>query len=1214
MHGVAVAMKDPGNVVWLNPGAVAPVTTPVTSPSEGENLHPLLEDQLMEAADASGKLQLKRFIEIVSRQYGAYETYNASLETVMQLASDESSAVAERLEREGATKLQAILDHVKDCILACDEQGRIESMNRTAERFFGVRQNNLLTQPLSRLLPELAGSDGMVVALEALAAAQQDLHNDLAARETVARNPSGALMPAEVLVSRMKVKTRVTYIVCIRDIGERSRAEAALKNSEARYRVLVEAAPEAVVVYDAESNRFIDCNENAAEFFRMTREQLLSVGPAEVSPPLQADGRASFGIARGFIDEAMAGGTPVFEWLHRDAQGNDIPCEVRLVRLPSAQGHQLRASILDISERKRNDNIAIGERRALERIASSNSLSGALCAIIEVVESVMPGALCCVRTYDAARRVLQHAVGPSLPREYVMIMDEIPAEIRFGSCAAAIALQRQIIVPDISKDAFWEYRRDAALNADIHACWSTPIQGSDGRLLGTFATYLQRTGLPSRRDLELISRMTQLVRIAIERRRAEEALRASESRYRGLFDNVVEGVYQVTMEGQLISANPALISMLGYESLDQLLALGPTTGLYPDPEQRNRLIKQLLANGELVEVEYELQCGDGVIITVSENARLIRDEAGRPVGFEGTLTDISERKRTEQRLFQEMERAQVTLQSIADAVVTTDREGVIDYLNPVAEKLTGWGADEAVGKPVSLVVRLTDGKTGAPIEDPVGRALVHGDPVALADNTVLVSRRRAEVPIQATASPIRDRQGSAVGAVVVFSDVSRERRMKRLLSYQAAHDALTGLINRREFEVRINAALEFVRRDDTMRCALIYVDLDQFKMVNDTCGHPAGDQLLRQVTGLLQSRIRVNDTLARLGGDEFGVLLEHCSLEQAMRIADSLRQTIRDLRFTWGGNTLQIGASIGIVEMTGSTESVASLMSAADMACYGAKDGGRNRVQVYDPASASAKHREMRWVSSLTTARDENRLELYFQPIVPVAKNADPRPHYELLLRLRDDKAGLVLPGEFIPAAERYNLMPLLDRWVVEKALRDLVPSRKSGVEEARFTVAVNLSGTTLSDPGFLEYLIDILDEYEPTPGVLCFEITETAAIANLASASFIMRELASRGCLMALDDFGSGLSSFNYLRTLPVHYLKIDGQFVQNVATDPVDRSMVEAIVQVGRAIGIATVAERVETEAVYKTLQEIEVGYAQGFLFGKPAALSEFPHKKGA
>ncbi len=1214
-----MSQLNQGNVVRLNVpgahGAAAPAHDAVAAPPRErgpDDIHPLLEQQLLEAADKSGKMHLRKLVEIVSRQYDAFENDRTSLETVMRLASDEASAITERLERESAARLQAILDHVKDGIISVDAEGRIESLNRTAERYFGVRQVDVQAEPLGALLPDLAPDGGLARALEELAAAQENTHFDLAAREVVARHQRGDLMPAELLVSRMEVQRRTTYIVCVRDTAERSKAEEALKDSEARYRVLVENAPEAVVVMDVDSSRFVDCNDNAAEFFKMSRDELLRVGPEAVSPPLQADGTPSFGITRGFVQEALSGGTPVFEWLHKDSAGKVIPCEIRLVRLPSSSGNLIRASIIDITERKQAELVAAGERRALEKIASSEPLNGALSSITEVVERVLPDSLCCIRLYDPMTRTLAHVAGQSLPREYVALMDHYPAEIRFGSCAAAIALQRQIIVPDIAKDALWEFRRDAAARAGLRACWSTPITGADGRMLGTFAAYLRRTGMPSRRDLELVGRMAQLARIAIERRRAEDALRESESRFRGLFDNVVEGVYQVTMDGYLVSANPALIAMLGYASLDELRAIGSTGRLYVDPAKRQQLIEQLIRDGELVEAEYDLRRRDGSIITITENARLNRDAAGQPVGFEGTVTDITERKRAEQQFYDEKERAEVTLQSIADAVITTNRDGTVDYVNPIAEKMTGWTLAEARGRSVTEIVKLVADGGREPIQDPVRSALKSGEPLHLADQTALVSRRGLEVPIQATVAPIRDRAGQTAGAVIVFSDVSRERRMKRLLSYQAAHDALTGLINRREFESRLNSAIESARADRNVRHAMIYVDLDQFKVVNDTCGHPAGDQLLRQVTGLLQTRVRANDVLARLGGDEFGVLLEHCTPEQALRIADSLRQSIHDVRFQWGTNTMQIGASIGIVEINQHTESVATLLSAADIACYSAKDGGRNRVQVYDPASASARHREMRWMSRLTSARDEGRLDIMFQPIVRVADSAKARPHYELLLRLLDENGAMVLPDEFIPAAERYNLMPSLDRWVIEKVLRDIVPSTRDGVEEATFTVAINLSGTTLSDPGFLEYLVDTLEAHEPTPGALCFEVTETAAIANLGHASYLMREMASRGCLVALDDFGSGLSSFNYLRTLPVNYLKIDGNFVQNVASDPVDRSMVEAIVQIGRAIGIETVAERVETPEVLETLRRIGVSYAQGFLCGRPAAISGFPHRK--
>ena len=434
-----------------------------------------------------------------------------------------------------------------------------------------------------------------------------------------------------------------------------------------------------------------------------------------------------------------------------------------------------------------------------------------------------------------------------------------------------------------------------------------------------------------------------------------------------------------------------------------------------------------------------------------------------------------------------------------------------------------------------------------------------------------------------------------------------EGRLHRALHYQASHDALTGLINRREFEHRLNAAVENVRQNDESRHALLYLDLDQFKLVNDTCGHPAGDQLLKQITGVLQSRVRAGDTLARLGGDEFGILLEQCTLDQAMRIAESLRQAIRDFRFMWQDGVLTVGVSIGIVEITRDTPTVASVMSAADVACYEAKDQGRDRVQLYKPDDVPERHREMHWVSKLTRACDESSFDLYFQPIVSIGPNPDPRQHFELMLRLRDENGALVAPAEFIPAAERYNIMPAIDRWVVKRAMEQIAHLGSSDTRP--FTVAVNLSGTSLNDERFLEFLITELSSHDLSAGAVCFEITETAAISNLGNVVYFMRELKARGCRFALDDFGSGLSSFMYLKTLPVDYLKIDGQFIENVTHDPIDRSMVEAISQVGRAMGIQTIAERVETREVLLELGRLGISYAQGYFISAPRPISEFP-----
>jgi diguanylate cyclase (GGDEF)-like protein len=469
---------------------------------------------------------------------------------------------------------------------------------------------------------------------------------------------------------------------------------------------------------------------------------------------------------------------------------------------------------------------------------------------------------------------------------------------------------------------------------------------------------------------------------------------------------------------------------------------------------------------------------------------------------------------------------------------------------------------------------------------------------------VLITRTGNEVAIQESAAPIRDRSGKIMGAVMVFHDVTQERRLKRALAWQASHDALTGLINRREFDNRLHAGLLSAQRGEGSY-ALLYIDLDQFKVVNDTCGHQAGDRLLRELTGLLQSRVRASDIIARLGGDEFGVLLEGCTLEQACRIAESARQAIRDYRFNWGASTMSVGASIGVVQIRAEAESVARLMSAADIACYAAKDAGRNRIHVYDSRGVSERHREMHWVARLTRAADENRLELFFQPIVSLGAPGG-RGFHELTVRLRGDGGELVPPSEFIPAAERYNVMSVLDRWVVGQAISLLGERQRRG--EPLPLLAVNLSGTSLNEQSFMDFVLHSVGD-PAIADALCFEITETAAVTSLSNARYFMGELQRRGCKFALDDFGSGVSSFLYLKTLPVDFLKIDGQFVGHIAQDPVNRSMVEAIAKVGKALGISTVAECVETDAVLAELKRIGVDFAQGIFLAHPLHVAQLP-----
>jgi diguanylate cyclase (GGDEF)-like protein/PAS domain S-box-containing protein len=1168
------------------------------------SLHPLLKQQFEDARQDSGtgRLDLRRLLHAISGAYSEWDEERRGVVRSMRLLADETTAFTREVRESAAAQLQAILDHVKDAILTVDETGRIETLNTTGERLFGYAEIDVRGQKLDVLIPSLARHPRIIESLEELSESVDDTQADLAPRETKGRRRNGLLFDAEIGVSRIRLDRKEVFIVCLRETTDRKAAEAAIRESEARYRTLVEHAPEAIVVLDMDANRFVECNENAVRFFKMTREELLASGPEAISPPLQADGTPSFGIARGHMDRALAGDAPTFEWLHRDALGHDIPCEVRLVRLPSSGRRLIRGSITDITERKRMEVLAAGERRVFERVTGHADLNATLEAITETAEKVTADAICTISVFVVDTNELQHVAGLRLPDVFLHANRRLEVGPRNGSCAAAIFLQRQVIVAEISRDALWEFKREPAIEAGLRACWSTPIRASDGRMLGTVALYFREPRSPLRRDFELMSRLTALAAIAIERKRSEDALRRSEAQYRSLFENVIEGVYRSTVEGRFEAVNPALVEMLGYASIDDVLAIARTGDVYANEAERAQILADLHRDGVVRQAESQLRRLDGTLVTVVENARVIRNAQGDITGYEGTITDVTVRKRAEVQLYEEKEKAQVTLQSIGDAVITVDADGRVEYLNAVAEELTGWETCEAAGRPVTEVFQVLSESTRQQVDSPILRCLREGRVVDTAEHSLLINRRGQEISIQDSAAPIRDRTGRLIGVVMVFHDVSQERRLQRALAYQATHDVLTGLINRRAFEQRLSETLQLARSEASVSHVLMYLDLDQFKVVNDTCGHQAGDRLLKQITSVVQTRIRGTDTLARLGGDEFGVLLEDCPLATAQGIAESLRQAIRDFRFVWEDRVLNVGVSIGLAELNGEVDTLDTIMSAADVACYSAKESGRNRVQTYRQGRAPERHREMQWVSRINRACEEDRLVLMCQPIVPIRAVVDPLRHFELLLRMRDENGQLVQPAEFIPAAERFNLMPTIDRWVVRQACMHLAHRRGDDGKRPPFTLAINVSPTTINDEQFLDFVLQQMTEGDVSPGALCFELTETAAMTSLAASTHFIRELRARGCRFSLDDFGSGLSSFMFLKNLPVDFVKIDGQFVHNVTHDAIDRSMVEAITQIAGTMGIPTIAERVDSAEVLQQLAEIGVQYAQGHYVASP------------
>ncbi|MFV9614736.1 MAG: EAL domain-containing protein [Gammaproteobacteria bacterium] len=560
---------------------------------------------------------------------------------------------------------------------------------------------------------------------------------------------------------------------------------------------------------------------------------------------------------------------------------------------------------------------------------------------------------------------------------------------------------------------------------------------------------------------------------------------------------------------------------------------------------------------------------------------------------------------SEAALSNEKERAEVTLYSITDTVVTVDIDECINYLNPAGEILLACNKKDITGKQFKQVFNIVEETSGETIEDPLHKCFLTGDIIHLPEHSSLIAKDDTVISIEASIAPMKSASGGLMGAVMVIQDVSHTRRLTRQLSYQASHDLLTGLYNRRKFEEYLEEILINVREEERNH-ALFYLDLDNFKTVNDTCGHVAGDELLKQLPALFNDVLRTGDIVARLGGDEFGVLLENCGIKQAVNIADKIRQKIKDYRFIWDDKTFEIGVSIGVVAINADNYEMSQILSSADVACYSAKDSGRNRVHVYELSDKTVNEHygQLHWTTRISKALEENRFRLYQQPIVSVIDQN--RDHLEILLRMIDEHGNVLPPGAFMSAAERYGLMPNIDRWVIHEVFKYLSTEDPANpVKDTNRIYAINLSGDSINDDSLLNYILQEKNKYAISLSNVCFEITETVAISNLSKATVFINELKSYGCQFSLDDFGSGLSSFAYLKTLPVNYLKIDGGFIRNISRDKIDRAMVESILQVGKVMELKTIAEHVEDESTLAVLREIGVDYVQGYHLGRPEAI---------
>jgi diguanylate cyclase (GGDEF)-like protein/PAS domain S-box-containing protein len=698
------------------------------------------------------------------------------------------------------------------------------------------------------------------------------------------------------------------------------------------------------------------------------------------------------------------------------------------------------------------------------------------------------------------------------------------------------------------------------------------------------------------KELDLLNKQLQTANKSLVD--AQQKITESEDNYSKLFNLSRDGYVIAKVGGEIINANPAYIDMLGYTEEDiydvSWHRFTPTHWLeWELKTQAEKLIERGFT--DLYEKEYIRK--DGTVFPVQLQAFLLN----KPEKTEDAITaafvrDISDKKQAENEL-QKLSRA---VDSSSSGVIITDHLGNIEYVNPKFTDITGYEKADVIGKNASI---LQSGENPDSLYDELWQTITSGKEWKGEFHNL--KKDGSHYWARNSISGVKDIDGGEVSHFIcIQDDVTHEYELTEKLSYQASHDVLTGLINRHEFERRIERLLATLKQEPGIH-ALCFMDLDQFKVVNDTCGHAAGDELLRQLSTLLQNTVRHRDTLARLGGDEFGILMEHCSLDDAHRVANSILQAVQDFQFSWDDYSFKLGVSIGLVSIADTSPNLTELLKHADAACYVAKDNGRNRIHVHDidDSEIAQRHGEMQWVTRINKALQENRFCLYAQVIVPLSDNN--AKHYEFLIRMIDEQGKTIPPGAFLPSAERYNLITKLDYWVIE-AVFELLENNPEFLKQVDFC-SINLSGQSLTDMSFQDHVVEKFTRTSIPPGKICFEITETAAITNLSTASLFIAKMKVLGCQFALDDFGSGLSSFGYLKNLTVDYLKIDGMFVKNIVDDPIDRAMVKSINEIGQVMGMKTIAEFVENDAIQDILLDIGVNFAQGYGLGKPIPSQE-------
>lgn len=744
----------------------------------------------------------------------------------------------------------------------------------------------------------------------------------------------------------------------------------------------------------------------------------------------------------------------------------------------------------------------------------------------------------------------------------------------------------------------------------IHYYAGAPITMPTGENIGSICVISPKPHVLSELQKLMLQGLANTIsKTLLSRKDAITEIRGHANKLATIIESSSDAIISKDLNSIVTSWNYGAEMIFGYSASEMIGQ--PITRLFPEAllAEEQYFVSKINSGEAIRHFETQRLTKSGTLIDLSVNLSPIKNAQGEIIGIAKIARDITAKKQLEESFALQHERLRVTMHSIGDAVITTNTNCEVEYLNPVAESLTGWKLAEALGKPVTEVFNIIEETNRECAIDPIYVCLTENRTVGLATHTILISKDGTEYGIEDSAAPIRDEQQNILGAVLVFHDVTEQRKMASEMVYRATHDALTGLFNRKEFEHKLNHSLVTSHKNHCEH-ALLFIDLDQFKIINDTCGHTVGDKLLKSISHIMLKRLRNSDSLGRLGGDEFGILLEKCSLEPALRIAEDICKDIDSYRFTHHNKRFSISASIGLVIFNEKWTSIEHLMQSADSACYTAKESGRNRVHIFYDSDFSLESRKgsAYWASRITQALEENRFILYNQLIVPVKKGL--RVKSEVLLRMLDEKGQLVSPGTFLPAAEKFHLISRIDRWVVNAVFTWINDHRKQLTHVG--TISINLSGQSVSDHTFHEYVLERIQSLNLDCSNICFEITETAAITNLAAANTFISSMQKQHILFSLDDFGSGVSSFGHLKSLPIDYLKIDGQFIRDLVSSEIDQATVRCILEVAKVTGKLTIAECVETKEVEALLQQMGVDYVQGFLRHRPVPLVDLLSKE--